>query len=50
MQSQIAEIQAIINYQIAVVELYRLEGTLLLRSGIASPGSEPVKISKTTSS
>jgi len=50
LQSQIAEIQAIINYQIAVVELYRLEGTLLLRSGIASPGGVPVKISKTTSS
>jgi outer membrane protein TolC len=50
LQSQIAEIQAIINYQIAVVELYRLEGTLLLRSGITSPGGVPVKISKTTSS
>jgi outer membrane protein TolC len=49
LQSQIAEIQALINYQIAVVELYRLEGTLLLRSGIASPGGVPVKISKTTS-
>jgi len=46
LQSQIAEIQAIINYQVAVVEFYRLEGTLLLRRGIASPGSEPV-ISKT---
>jgi outer membrane protein TolC len=47
LQSQIAEMQAIINYQIAVVEFYRLEGTLLLRRGIASPGGEPVKISKT---
>ena len=46
LQSQIAETQAIINYQIAVVELYRLEGMLLLRNGIASPGSIPVKISK----
>ena len=46
LQSQIAETQAIINYQIAVVELYRLEGMLLLKNGIASPGSIPVKISK----
>lgn len=46
LQSQITETQAIINYQIAVVELYRLEGMLLLKNGIASPGSIPVKISK----
>jgi outer membrane protein len=46
LQSQIAETQAIINYQIAVVELYRLEGMLLLKNGIASPGSIPVKTSK----
>jgi outer membrane protein len=41
--SQLTEIQAIIGYQIAIIELYRLEGTLLLRSGIDSPGSIPVK-------
>jgi outer membrane protein TolC len=46
LQSQIAEVQAVISYQVAVVEFYRLEGTLLQRRGIASPGSEPVKISK----
>ncbi len=50
LQSQIAELTAAINYQIAIVELHRLEGTLLMRSGIASPGSEPVKTSKITSS
>ena len=49
LQSQIAELTATINYQIAIVELYRLEGTLLMRSGIASPGSERVKTSKITS-
>jgi outer membrane protein len=49
LQSQITELTAAINYQIAIVELYRLEGTLLMRSGIASPGSEPVKQSKITS-
>jgi len=46
LQSQITETQAIINYQIAVVELYRLEGMLLLKNGIASPGNIPVKTSK----
>ena len=50
LQSQITELTAAINYQIAIVELHRLEGTLLMRSGIASPGSEPVKTSKITSS
>jgi outer membrane protein len=50
LQSQITELTAAINYQIAIVELHRLEGTLLMRSGIASPGSEPVKQSKITSS
>ena len=50
LQSQIAELTAAINYQIAIVELHRLEGTLLMRSVIASPGSEPVKTSKITSS
>ncbi len=49
LQSQITELTATINYQIAIVELHRLEGTLLMRSGIASPGGEPVKTSKITS-
>jgi outer membrane protein TolC len=50
MQSRITELTAAINYQVAIIELHRLEGTLLMRSGIASPGSEPVKQSKITSS
>jgi outer membrane protein TolC len=48
LQSQLAEIQAISNYQIAVVGLYRLDGTLLLRRGITSPGGVPAKLSKVT--
>jgi len=47
LQSRIAETQAIIGYQISLVELYRLDGTLLMRRGIASPGSVPAKLSKT---
>jgi len=41
---QISEIQAVVNYLKAFVELYRLEGSLLERRGIASPGREPVKL------
>lgn len=42
--SQISEIQAVVNNLKAFVELYRLEGSLLERRGIASPGREPVKL------
>jgi outer membrane protein TolC len=42
--SQIAEIQAVVNNIKAFVEFYRLEGTLLERRGIASPGRETVKL------
>lgn len=49
LQSQLTEIQAIVGFQIAIVELHRLEGTLLLQSGISSPGSEPVKPESTSS-
>ncbi len=40
--SQIAETQAVANYLKALVALYRLEGSLLHRRGIAAPGAEPV--------
>ncbi len=43
--SQISEIQSVVNYTKAFVELYRLEGSLLERRGILSPGREPVKLS-----
>jgi outer membrane protein TolC len=42
--SQIAEIQAVVNNIKAFVEFYRLEGTLLERRGIASPGRETVPL------
>ncbi len=40
--SQIAETEAVANYLKALVALYRLEGSLLERRGIAAPGAEPV--------
>ncbi len=39
--SQISEIQAVVNYLKALVELFRLEGSLLERRGIRAPGREP---------
>jgi outer membrane protein TolC len=42
--SQIAEIQAVANYLKSLVALYRLEGSLLQRRGLAAPGVEPVTI------
>jgi outer membrane protein TolC len=40
--SQIAEIQAVANYLKALVNLYRMEGSLLQRRGLAAPGGEPI--------
>jgi outer membrane protein len=42
--SQIDEVQAVVNYLKAIVEIYRQEGSLLERRGIAGPGREPVKL------
>jgi len=42
--SEIAEVQAIVTYRNALVELYRLEGSLLLRRGIDAPGAQPEDI------
>jgi outer membrane protein len=41
--SQIGEIQALVNCLQAMVALYRLEGSLLERRGIAAPGRQPVR-------
>ena len=41
--SRIAEVRALINTINARVDLYRLDGSLLTRRGIAAPGSEPVE-------
>jgi outer membrane protein TolC len=46
-QSRIVEIKAIIDYQIALVNLYRLDGTLLIRRGIASPGGVTATLAET---
>lgn len=43
--SQISEIQAVANNLKALVELYRLEGSLLERRGISAPGREPFNLS-----
>ena len=42
--SRIEAIEAIVAYQKALVELYRLEGSLLERRGIDAPGRKPVKL------
>ncbi len=39
--SQIDEVQAVVSHLVALAELYRLEGSLLLRHGINAPGQEP---------
>jgi len=44
--SQIAEIQTVANYLKALVALYRLEGSLLQRRGLAAPGAEPVTLNE----
>jgi outer membrane protein TolC len=40
--AQLSEIQAAVNYIKAIIDLYRLEGSLLMRRGIAAPGARPV--------
>ncbi|MCC5849449.1 MAG: TolC family protein [Verrucomicrobia bacterium] len=42
LNSQIAEVKAAVDYRKALVALYRLEGTLLRRRGIAEPFPEPL--------
>jgi len=42
LSSQIAEVEAVVNCLKAMVEMYRLEGSLLERRGISAPGREPV--------
>jgi outer membrane protein len=43
--SRIAEVRALANYLKALIDLYRLDGSLLDRRGIAAPGREPVFLS-----
>ena len=44
LSSQITEIRTVVNYLKALVALYRLEGSLLERRGIAAPGKAPVDL------
>jgi outer membrane protein TolC len=44
--SRIAEVRALANYLKALIDLYRQDGSLLERRGIAAPGREPVRLSK----
>jgi outer membrane protein TolC len=41
--SQIDEVLAVTTFLKALVDLYRLEGSLLVRRGVQAPGAEPVK-------
>jgi len=43
-ESEIAEIEARVNYLKALIELYRLEGSLLERRGIRAPGAQKVPL------
>jgi len=43
LSSRITEIETITNYLKALIELYRLEGSLLERRGIRAPGRNPVR-------
>ena len=40
LQSQIAEVRAMVNHRQALIDLYRLEGSLLLRRGVSAPGEQ----------
>ncbi len=42
--SQISEIEAVITYRKALIDLYQMEGSLLERRGIIAPGQEPVEL------
>ena len=41
LQSRVAEVQATVGYLKALVELYRLDGSILDRRGIQAPGEKP---------
>jgi outer membrane protein TolC len=43
LSAQLAEVQAVTGHLKALVALYRLEGSLLVRRGLEAPGATPVK-------
>jgi outer membrane protein TolC len=44
--SQIAEVNAVVSNLNAFVELYKMDGSLLRRRGLACPGAEPVELAQ----
>ena len=46
LQSQIAEVRVLVAYLKAIVEFYRLEGSLLMRRGIEAPGQQPIVLTE----
>jgi len=46
LESRINEVQAVVNYLKALVNFYRLEGSLLERRGISAPGRDPIEYSR----
>ena len=42
--ARLAEVQAVVGYLKALIELYRLDGTLLVRMGIEAPGFQPTTL------
>jgi outer membrane protein len=42
LESRIAEIRAMVGYRQALIELYRMDGSLLLRRAIHAPGEEAI--------
>ncbi len=47
LESRINEVEAIVNYRQSLINLYRLDGTLLLRRGIQGPGAEEIVLQPT---
>jgi outer membrane protein TolC len=42
LSAKIGEVEAVVNYIVALIDLYRLDGSLLIRCGVQAPGDEPV--------
>ncbi|MCJ7544617.1 MAG: TolC family protein [Phycisphaerae bacterium] len=46
LSSRVGEVEAVVGYLNALVDLHRLEGSLLERRGIAAPGGAPVRLAQ----
>lgn len=46
LSSRVGEVEAVVSYLNSMVDLYRLEGSLLERRGIAAPGSAPPRFTQ----